>query len=330
MFKSATVKLTLWYVLLAATLCLAYSVVVYHLSTEELDEALNRQYSSLISTDDHDNDNVPPPHAAIQEHSKHLLGELVWFNITVIAGSSVFGYFLARRTLRPIEQAHTAQIRFTAEASHELRTPLAAIRADTEVALMEKGLTAKARRTLEGNLQDIGRLEQLTTNLLDIARYHNGSAPKLGVLDFDELTRQAIKQLTHKADEKHITLKSTIKPVQVMGDQRTLEQLVIIFIDNAIKYSHENTTVTVSLKADMAHAVLTIKDKGVGIPADDLPHIFEYFYRSQNTSKTKHASGYGLGLPLAQEIIRAHRGQAKIESQENHGTTVTVTLPIAP
>lgn len=330
MFKSATVKLTFWYVLLAATLCLAYSVVVYHLSTEELNEALNRQYHSLAATDDHDSDNVPPPHAAVQEHSKHLLGELVWFNIAVIAGSSVLGYFLARRTLRPIEQAHVAQTRFTAEASHELRTPLTAIRADTEVALMEKGLTTNARRTLEGNLRDIERLEQLTTNLLDIARYHNGSAPKLGVLDFDELAQQVVKQLTHTAEQKHITLRSIMKPVQVMGDQRSLEQLIIIFIDNAIKYSHENGTVTISIKADATHAVLTIKDMGIGIPSDDLPHVFEHFYRSHNTAKAKQTSGYGLGLPLAQEIIRAHNGQIEIKSQENYGTTVTVTLPIAP
>lgn len=330
MFQSATVKLTFWYVLLAAMLCLAYSVVVYHLSTEELDEALNRQYHSLVSTNDHDNDNVPPPYTAIHDHSKHLLSELVWFNIAVIVGSSAFGYLLARRTLRPIEQAHTAQIRFTAEASHELRTPLAAMRADTEVALMEKGLAVQARRILKTNLQDIERLERLTTNLLDIARYHNGVAPKLSVLDFDELTQQAIKQLAHQALHKHITLKSTILPVQVTGDQRALEQLVIIFIDNAIKYSHADTTVAISLKADAARAVLTITDTGVGIPADDLPHIFEHFYRSHNTSKTEHTSGYGLGLPLAQEILSAHDGQVEIESQENHGTTVTVTLPTAP
>ncbi len=328
MFKSATVKLTFWYVLLAVALCLAYSVVVYHLSTEELSEALNHQYHSYTDND-HGRYNIPLPEPYIHEHGAHLLKGLVWFNVVVVAGSCIAGYFLARQTLRPIEHAHQAQVRFTAEASHELRTPLAAIRADTEVALMEKGLTTKTKHTLEGNLRDIERLEQLTANLLDIARYQNGSQIKLAVLDFDELIRQAIKQLAHKAEQKHIKFKAAITPVQVMGEQRVLEQLVIIILDNAIKYSHEKTTVTISLNTDDTHAVLIIKDKGVGIPTSDLPHIFEHFYRSQNTDAISHTSGYGLGLPLAQEIIKAHNGQITIESHEKRGTTATITLPLA-
>ncbi len=328
MFTSATVKLTLWYVLLAAVLCLAYSAVVYNLSTEELNEALNHQYHSFVD-EDHDRDNIPLPHSYLQQHGRHLLNKLVWFNVAVIAGSCVAGYFLARRTLQPIEQAHQAQVRFTAEASHELRTPLAAIRADTEVALMEKGLTAKTRRTLEGNLRDIGRLEQLTADLLDIARYQNGLAAKRTVLDFDELALQAIKQLKHKAEQRHIALKTIIKPVQVTGEQRALEQLIIIVLDNAIKYSDKNSTVTMSLQNNGANAVLTITDKGVGIPAADLPHVFERFYRSQNAPAANHTSGYGLGLPLAQEIVKAHSGQVELESREHYGTTVVITLPLA-
>lgn len=328
MFKSATVKLTFWYVLLAVVLCLAYSTVVYHLSTEELSEALTHQYDSFVDTD-HDRDNIPLPQSYTGEHSAHLLKDLVWFNIVVIAGSCVVGYFLARRTLRPIEQAHQAQVRFTAEASHELRTPLTAIRANTEVALMEKGLTTKTKHTLEGNLRDIERLERLTANLLDIARSQNGSQIQQAVLDLDDITYQAIKQLAHKTEQKHITLKTTISPVQVMGDQQALEQLIVIILDNAIKYSHKKTTVTISLKTHEANAVLTVKDRGVGIPADDLPHIFEHFYRSQNTTATERTSGYGLGLPLAREIIKAHAGHIAIESKEQQGTTVTIVLPTA-
>jgi len=327
MFKSATLKLTFWYVLLAVVLCFAYSAVVYHLSTEELNEALDHQYHGFVDNDA-DRRYAPPPGSYLQHHSRHLLNQLAWFNVVVIAGSCVAGYFLARRTLRPIEQAHQAQVRFTAEASHELRTPLAAIRADTEVALMEKGLTAKTKRTLEGNLRDIERLEQLTTNLLDIARYQNNPTPKTAVLDFDEVTLQVVKQLTHKAEEKHLTLKTTIQPVQVIGERRSLERLLIIVLDNAIKYSHENSTVTISLTSNNVSAVATIQDQGVGIPASDLPHIFEYFYRSQNTGLAMSA-GYGLGLPLAQKIATAHGGQIQIDSREHHGTTATITLPVA-
>ena len=328
MFRSATVKLTFWYILLATILSLAYSAVVYHLSTEELDEALSHQYHTFVDND-HDGDNIPSPNMYLQQHVRHLLNELVWFNVIVIGGSCVIGYLLARRTLRPIEEAHQAQIRFTAEASHELRTPLAAIRADTEVALMEKGLSGGTKQTLEGNLRDIERLEKLAANLLDIARYQNGSRTETILLDLDELTHRAVKQMIHKAAQKQVTIKETIKPVQVMGEQHALEQLIIIILDNAIKYSHRNSTVSISLKTDGTHAILIVKDKGVGIPPHDLPHVFEHFYRSQNTHASSHMNGYGLGLPLAQQIIKAHGGQIEIKSHERHSTTVTITLPIA-
>jgi signal transduction histidine kinase len=328
MFRSATFKLTLWYVLLAASLCILFSAVIYRLSTEELGEALNHQYNSFVDND-RDRDNIPLPQADIQRHGQHLLGELVWFNITVITGSSIAGYFLARRTLKPIKQAHQAQIRFTAEASHELRTPLAAMRADTEVALMEKGLPAKARRTLAGNLHDIERLEQLTGHLLDIARYQNKTT-ELKLLDLDEIVQNATARLNRAAQEKHIRIKQDVRPVQIMGEHEGLQQLVTIVLDNAIKYSHKKGSIAVSLRHNETAATITVKDDGIGIPGGDLPHIFERFYRSGNTRLgTMAPAGYGLGLPLAQEIAHAHGGVIHIHSQENVGTTVRITLPLA-
>lgn len=325
MFRSATVKLTLWYVLLAAALCLAYSVVVYQISTDELDEALNRQYHSYIDNDS-SHDDVPPPYEEIQDRGQSLFVKLAWFNVIVIGGSSVIGYFLARRTLKPIETAHKAQTRFTAEASHELRTPLAAMHADTEVALMEKGLTGQARRTLQGNLRDIERLERLTAHLLDIARHQGGATKQQALLDFDELVRHAVRQLGRTASQKHVRIEQAIKPAQVMGDQRTLEQLITTVLDNAIKYSHEGGVITLSLAVKARTMTLTITDKGVGIPVDDLSHIFEYFYRSHNA---RSKSGYGLGLPLAQAIVKAHGGTIDIQSREHDGTNVRITLPTA-
>jgi signal transduction histidine kinase len=150
MFRSAIVKLTLAYVVLATVLSLLFSGVLYHFSTDTISDALNNQHKYLVSND-HDFDNSFPVSEELNRQSEHLFGQLVYFNIIVITGSTIVSYALARRTLRPIERAHQAQIRFTAEASHELRTPLAAMRADTEVALMEKGINSKVRRTLQGN-----------------------------------------------------------------------------------------------------------------------------------------------------------------------------------
>jgi signal transduction histidine kinase len=302
---------------------------VYHLSTEELGEALNHQYAIFVNND-HDQDNILPPRSDIQRRGQHLLGELVWFNVVFIAGSGIVGYFFARRTLKPIELAHQAQARFTSEASHELRTPLAAMRADTEVTLMEKSLPVKTRRTLQGNLRDIERLEQLTGHLLDIAHYQNKTTTEPVLLDLDEIVRNVVERLSYAVQEKHISIKQNVRPTQVMGEQHSLEQLVTIVLDNAVKYSHKQGTVTISLQADGMIAVLTVKDEGIGIPADDLPHVLERFYRSANVkSNKKIASGYGLGLPLAHEIASALGGAVHIHSRENRGTTVRITLPLA-
>lgn len=330
MFRSATFRLTLWYVILAVGLSVFFSAAVYQLSTEELGEALNRQYNSLISND-HDGDNVLPPRAAIEPHRQHLLGELIWLNAAVIIGSSIAGYLLARRTLKPIENAHQAQLRFTAEASHELRTPLAAMRADTEVTLMEKGLSAKVQHTLQGNLRDIKRLERLTGRLLDIARYQNKAAKELTLLDFDEIVKDVIGQLHHAAQQKRVRIvKKNIQPVQIMGEQYGLQRLITIVLDNAVKYSRSRNPVSVSLNRDKAFAVLVVQDSGIGIPVSDLPHVFERFYRSSNAKSDKKAvSGYGLGLPLAREIVDMHGGTIHIDSRENKGTTVRITLPLA-
>lgn len=327
MFRSATTKLTLWYLLLATCLSLIFSVVVYHLSTEELSEALSNQYSSYVANK-HDTGTITPPEAAVQRHGQQLMIELIWFNLIVVLGVSIIGYLLAGRTLKPIREVHQVQMRFTAEASHELRTPLAAMRADTEVALMDKALPVKAKQVLQGNMKDIERLERLTRHLLDIARYQNKSAIKPVVLDLDEIVLAAMKQLDQAARAKHIQYKQNIQPTQTMGEQYGLEQLVTIVLDNAIKYSHHNGVVTVDLQADVDLAILTITDNGIGISKDDVTHVFEHFYRSAAVkNNTKTASGYGLGLPLAQEIVRAHGGKIRIDSDEQHGTSIRITLP---
>lgn len=325
MFRSATFKLTLWYVLLATGLSLVFSIVTYHLSTTEIEEALNRQYTNL--TADETIDDTLLPSSELDRHAQHLLGELVWFNGFVIIGASIGGYFLARRTLRPIEDAHKAQVRFTAEASHELRTPLAAMKADTEVALMEKGLSTNARNTLKGNLSDIERLEGLTSYLLDIARYKNKPTKHTAPVNMDEIVQDAIKQTSHAANKKHIKIEQHIQPAQVIGEQQALSQLVTIVLDNAIKYSHNKGNIIIKLRT-ANEVILSITDNGIGIPSADLPNIFAPFFRSSNTQTSKdYTNGYGLGLPLAHEIVKAHGGTIHISSTEAVGTTVTIKLP---
>lgn len=327
MFRSATLKLTLIYVMLAVVLSVLFSGVIYHFATDELNDALHEQYNTL-SANDHDADNVYLTSQEVNKHSNHLLTQLVYFNLVVIGGLAAASYVLAKRTLRPIERAHQAQIRFTAEASHELRTPLAAMRAGTEVALMEKGLDAKTRSTLKANVYDIQKLESLAAHLLDISRFQSTDDNHFELLDLDEIISQSLQQFKQIIKTKRLSVTEQIGPVQILGNGYAIKRLVTIVLDNAIKYSNAGGSLSVKLQAKDKQAVLMISDTGIGIPSGDMSHLFESFFRASNVRASKQQnSGYGLGLSLAQEITKSHKGSIHVSSKEKVGTQITIKLP---
>ena len=329
MFKSATVKLTLWYVLLIMGLSFLFSGVLYHFSTGELTEALHNQYQVLSDHDRSDRSYVSTHE--LDTRSRHLLKNLVYFNILVLAGSSLASYILAKRTLRPIEAAHQAQIRFTADASHELRTPLAAMKADTEATLMRgSGNAALLRRALKDNLADIEKLDKLTDHLVEISRYDSKTATPKEAVEMESIVQEVVQQFNSRTKDNNVKIEVKTEPARIHGDPHGVRQLITIVLDNAIKYSKPKGQIKVTLLKKNKNVVIAVKDHGIGIPADDLPHIFERFYRSQNVNTNKkRAAGYGLGLPLAEDIVEIHGGSIAVHSREHEGATVTITLPLA-
>jgi signal transduction histidine kinase len=232
--------------------------------------------------------------------------------------------------LRPIEAAHQAQIRFTAEASHELRTPLAAMKADTEATLMDKRNDATVlRQTLQANLHDIEKLETLTNHLLDISRHRSKAAADWDDVDLNSLILGVLKQFQQPIALHKLTITTELSAVHMAGDSPALRQLMTIVLDNAIKYSRAKGAIVVKLTGADKQARITVTDSGIGIRAADLPHIFESFYRSRNAVSAKtEVPGYGLGLPLAREIVEVHNGTIEVQSTENSGTVVSIKLPL--
>ena len=327
MFKSATVSLTLWYVLLVMTLSLLFSGVLYHFSTDELAEALHNQFKVLNDNDRDDRGYLST--YELDARSSQLFDNLIYFNIAVLVGSCLASYILARRTLRPIEAAHQAQIRFTADASHELRTPLTAMKADTEATLMRgSDDVVLLRRTLNDNLEDIKKLYKLTDHLVEVSRYDSKTVISKQNVDLKVIIEDVLKQLNRQIKDKKLIVKVESDPIQIYGDARGLHQLITIVLDNAVKYVKPKGKLSLILTQKNKQLVLIIKDNGIGIPASDLPHIFERFYRSKNVGISKRKTkGYGLGLPLAKEIVELHNGSIEVQSSELKGTTVTVVLP---
>lgn len=333
MFRSALLKLTGLYLLILMLICLLFSMNLYRISTVEVSTRLRRQ-ADLIASSRFGNLQVDPDLLEIavlnelENSQRHIIAQLIYANIVILCLGGVGSYLLAKRTLEPIEEAHAAQIRFTADASHELRTPLTAMRAETEVTLREKKLTvAMARKQLESNVEELERLTSLSENLLQLARGNDTSDWKAKVKLADVFT-EAVKQIRYKAEQKKATINLSPTGAVVAGSPSQLNQLFVILLDNAIKYGKDGQTIRVSCKTTPTHASVSVKDEGVGISKKDLPHVFERFYRVDTVRNQTVSPGYGLGLSIAEKIVHSHGGDLEVSSKLDKGSTFTVILPI--
>lgn len=249
--------------------------------------------------------------------------------ILLIAGG--LGYFLAGKTLQPIKTMLDEQNRFIGDASHELRTPLTALKTTTEVALRNKNLSlADTKKILAENVTEINQLQTLSDNLLQLTQYqNNGSSTHFKYFSLADIVQLAIKRTTPLADKKRIKIRNQTSNPQLFGNPISLTDALVIFLDNAIKYSPNLSVVTISSARQKDELFLSIKDQGIGIDQKDLPHIFDRFYRADSARAKANFGGYGLGLSIAKAVIDLHRGAISVTSKKNKGTTFTIKLPVA-
>lgn len=333
MFRSATFKLTMWYLAIVMAISLIFSAVLYGVATGELDRSLHLEGKRIskqypVFQDD------PMLHATsdYSDSSDRILWRLIGLNVVVLVGAGWASYWLARRTLEPIEEAHEQQKRFTADVSHELRTPLTALKMESEVALLNtRNGKKELRQTLASNLEEVGKLEALINNLLRLTRLEAEQLEQqFTSLNTRAVVDEAIEQVKATATDRQIKLDAKINVNQVSGDQASLTQLLVILLDNAIKYSPAGSTVHISGKPEKNQFVFGIKDEGAGIDKVTLEHVFDRFYRGKDSSRSKSAAeGFGLGLSIARMIADLHNGEITITSRPKHGTTVVLSLPIA-
>lgn len=351
MFKSARVKLTAWYLLIIMTISLSFSGVIYRVETLELDRVERAQRLRIErglperfrvipfnQQDDLPNFFRLDP-ALIEETKSRLVLFLVMINSVILVTSALAGYFLAGRTLEPIENSLEEQKRFVADASHELRTPLTALKTSLEVALRDKKMTlTDAKKVLDDNLEEVENLKSLSDKLLSLARYQsNGHSLSFKEVNIKEVVEKAIKKITPLAKEKEIGLESKVAfrrnssmqaSQKLMGNEESLEEMLLIFLDNGVKYTPKGGKVAVETLVSGKWLVVRVKDTGIGIAKDELPHIFDRFYRAEQSRSKEKVSGFGLGLSLAKKIIEIHKGTVEVESVLGKGTSFTIKLPL--
>lgn len=331
MFRSAALKLTLWYLAVIMILSIGFSASLYHISSNELERSANRPVDiyNLVFGPDSSGNVAALRVQQLQKDKNHLRSNLVIFNVAVLLVGGGVSYFLARRTLRPIEESLETQKRFSGDASHELRTPLTAMQAEIEVALRNPDLTKReAMNLLTSNLEEVGKLKTLSEGLLTLATVSakDQDMERVSVKKIVELALEQVKKIKISKDVK---IHSNLENTSTVGNPQQLANLIAILIDNAIKYSSPGGDVWVEAKAQDRRVLIAVNDHGMGIAADDLPHIFERFYRADNSRTKNHTHGYGLGLAIAKKITDQHHGTIDVKSIPCKGSTFNVYLPRA-
>lgn len=229
--------------------------------------------------------------------------------------------------LASLEQAAQAQHRFVSDASHELRAPLTAIQGNLDLLERQPDMARDERREAvqEAN-RETRRLAQLVADLLALARADAGVPLRHQHLELDRVLLDAFGAARHLAQGQHLDL-AALEPSVVNGDPDRLKQVLLVLLDNAIKYTPTDGRVTLSLLRQGEMAQIVVADTGIGISSDDLPHVFERFYRA-DPARARDTGGTGLGLSIAQWIVEQHGGRLTLESLPGHGTTAKVSLPI--
>ena len=301
LFDSARIKLTFYYLLIIMLISMFFSLIIYRGATLELtriekNQMMRRPNSVYLIDPD-----------IIVETKSRIFFSLLTLNTIILVFSGISGYFLAGKTLNPIQKMMDEQKEFVSNASHELRTPLASLKSQIEVALRSKKICeSEFRELLQSNLDDVNNMANLSNYLLKLNKYQTKK------LEFKKCDLSVIvKEVVGKKDIK-INLVKTI----VNGDSDSLKELVNILVDNAIKYGN-GKEISISLK----NKTLKIVDNGMGISKEDLPHIFDRFFRGD---KARSHDGYGLGLSIAKQIAENHNAKIKVESKLGTGTTFKV------
>jgi len=236
--------------------------------------------------------------------------------------AKTFNLMIAR-----LDGAFTTQRQFMEDISHELKTPLSVLKGELEVTLKRIRSTQEYETALQSSLEEVNRLAGIVENLLTLARFDaKTTALHAQNLDLNGLVKDTVEAIQVLAIQKNITLQlNSAHTVEVLADKNQLKRLLLNILDNAIKYTPSGGKISVDLRQQKDSADIDISDTGIGIPENELPHIFDRFYR---VDKSRSTIGFGLGLSIAQSIAMAHGGRIYAKANTPHGTIFTITLPL--
>lgn len=295
-------------------------------------------YRPAVDDEDHESESDVQLYLAEDvSRMEQLLRQMRWvltgIGIFLLGLAALIGYWFSGRAMVPINLSYKRQKDFTTDASHELRTPLSVILSSAEI-LQEKkdSLPAFHQSVLHSMLDEIHRMNRLINDLLTLARSDVETNPKLSFQTFDflELVAEVANRMQIKATRKEVTVvnRAAHGAVAFRGHSDSIRQLFYILLDNAVKYSEPGGKVELDIvREGTSRIVCSVRDYGNGIPEEDLPYVFERFYRADK-ARSREVEGTGLGLAIAAQIVKMHKGQISVSSSREEGTLFTVVFPI--
>lgn len=228
-----------------------------------------------------------------------------------------------------LQRSFELATRFTADASHELRTPLSIVRGEIEEELRRGDFTPDQQRFLAGILEQVGRLQQIASNLLLLSRFDNGHVPlPMLPVDFTQLVREAAEDAELLAASAGIKVSSEVESgIRVGGDALLLKRVLLNLVDNAVRYNRPEGRVALRLRRESGSTIFTLANTGPGIRAESQAELFKRFYRAEG-DRNRETGGSGLGLSLCREIVVAHGGAIALEESAADRTTFGLRLPL--
>lgn len=277
----------------------------------------NRSYGNVISFVDI---------TTQQKVLDRLILTFVVVSVVMLVFIFFISSFLTKRSIQPIKEAFDKQKQFISDASHELKTPLAVIHTNVDVLLANT--ENQDTKWLNYIKAEVGRMSHLTNDLLYLTQMDSAEDHQMMKTNFDLSARieQMLLGLEVVAFEKNIELKYNLLPeAMIYGNPEQLSQVMMILVDNAIKYTPEHGEINLTLTRSTHHTVVTLSNTGMGIATEDLPHVFDRFYRVDKV-RSRDSNSYGLGLAIAKSIVEQHGGKISCESVPGGWTTFVVKL----
>ncbi len=266
----------------------------------------------------------------VQAASVELIARKIYVQLVVIPDSHEGGSLLLVQDLTRVRRLETVRRDFISNISHELRTPLASLKALTET-LQTGALTdpEAGPRFLDRIVTEVDALNQMTQELLDLSRIESEQVQlQLAPISPKRLLLSAAERMKLQSQRAGVAMhvEHTDEAVEVMADQTRLEQVLVNLIHNSVKFTHAGGEINLSATTTNGSVQFAVQDTGIGIPSDDLPRVFERFYR---VDRSRSGGGTGLGLSIARHLVEAHRGKIWVESVEGKGSTFFFTIPRA-